>query len=109
DVNAWPTLYAANGGAGAMIKRDGDVVEMKLLDGKSGDWLWRKAVVVHRGKRHGAEGTIPKSPSLIVRGASLALAQPYEFPRPKQDRTPAERVCSVDQGINKQATCSIIA
>ena len=107
-VNAWPTLYAANGGAGAMIRHEGDTVHLKLLDANSGDWLWRKAAVVRRGKRHEAEGAVPKSPALVVRGAALCLAQPYEFTRPKREKKQVERVCSVDLGINKQATCSVV-
>ncbi len=108
-VNAWPTLYAANGGAGAMIRHDGDAVHVKLLDAASGDWLWRTAGVVRRGKRHGSEGAVPKSPALVVRGSSLRLAQPYEFARPRREKKPVERVCAVDLGINKQATCSVVA
>lgn len=109
EVNSWPTLYTAHGGAGAMIRYDGNIVHIKLLDRKSGDWLWRRAAVVRRGKRHGTHGAVPKSPALVVRGSSLSLVQPYEFPRPKLGTGSVDRVCSVDQGINKQATCSIIA
>jgi len=104
-----------------MIRHDGDVLHIKLLDKASGDWLWRNVVVVHRGKRHGAKGAVPLSPSLIVRGVRLSLAQPYEFSAPKSANvagrtgggkgavpTDADRVCSVDRGINKQAVCSIV-
>ena len=108
-VNAWPVLYAASGGAGAMIRRDGDALQLKLLDVTTGDWHWCRAAVMSRGQRHGASGSIPLSPALIVRGASLSLAQPYEFPRFRAERKPVDRVCSVDQGINKQATLSIVA
>jgi putative transposase len=108
-IQTWPTLYAANGGAGAMIRRDGDIVHIKLLDATSGDWLWRTAAVGRRGPRHGTEGAVPKSPALVVRGAALFLAQPYEFSRPRREKAPVDRVCSVDLGINKQATCSVVA
>ncbi|WP_449410665.1 hypothetical protein [Methylobacterium komagatae] len=84
-VNAWPTLYAANGGAGAMIRHDGDAVHLKLLDAASGDWLWVKAAVTRRGKRHATSGAVPLSPSLVVRGAALSLAQPYELSRPRRE------------------------
>lgn len=109
-VSAWPTLYAANGGAGAMIRRDGDAVQLKLLDSASGDWFWRNAVVVRRGQRHSNAAAVPKSPALIVRGSTLSLAQPFELPRQKKrEENAPDRVCSVDQGINKQAVCSIVA
>lgn len=107
-IQSWPVLYAANGGAGAMIRHDGDIVHLKLLDAASGDWLWRAAAVVRRGPRHGAEGAVPLSPALVVHGRTLGLAQPYEFARPKRTKEPVDRVCSVDLGINKQATCSVI-
>ena len=107
-INSWPVLYGANGGAGAMIRRDGDTVELKLLDRKSGDWLWRKAAVVRRGERHKNGAAVPKSPALIVRGSRLGLAQPYELPLRKKAEDCPDRVCSVDQGMNKQATCSIV-
>jgi hypothetical protein len=80
-VPTWPALRAANGGSGAMIRRYGDGVEFKLPNRKSGDWLWRKAAVVRRDKRHNGPG-VPKSPMLIVRGHRLALAQSYQLPRP---------------------------
>lgn len=108
-VGAWPTLYAANGGAGAMIRHEGDTLHLKLLDRASGDWLWRKVVVVRRGQRHGRAEAVPLSPSLVVRGAALCLAQPYELSRQKRDKNPVERVAAVDLGINKQATCSIVS
>ena len=107
-INVWPTMYAANGGAGAMIRRDDDVVHIKLFDASSGDWLWRTAVVVRRGKRHGITGVVPLSPSLVVEGGRLSLAQPYECPRKRRDGKLVDRVCSVDLGINKQAVCSVV-
>ena len=107
-VNSWPVLYAANGGGGAMIRHEGNTIRLKLLDAASGDWLWRRAAVVRKGMRHNATGAVAKSPSLVVRGSSLSLAQPYEFPRRRRDKEASDRVCSVDQGMNKQATCSIV-
>ena len=121
-INSWPVLYAAKGGAGAMIRHDGDIVGIKLFDAASGNWVWRKVAVVRRGLRHEVVGAVPKSPALIVRGASLSLAQPYELPRVKRDKPAVadgitvgangitcDRVCSVDQGMNKQAVCSIVS
>jgi putative transposase len=109
-INSWPVLYAAEGGAGAMVRKVDDAVHLKLLDVKSGDWLWHVATVVKRGVRHAIPTAVPKSPALMLKGSSLSLMQPFEFTRPclvKDDETP-DRVCSVDQGINKQATCSIV-
>jgi IS605 OrfB family transposase len=45
---------------------------------------------------------------LILRGHSLRLGQPYVLARPQPQGFP-DRVCSVDLGINKQATCSIVS
>ncbi len=103
----WPVLYAANGGAGAMMHRHDDAVEMKLFDRLSGDWIWRRAAVTRRGKRAGSSACL-LSPTLRVHGGSLSLAQPYETSRRKRDRDVPDRVCSVDQGVNRQAVCSII-
>jgi len=105
-IQTWPTLYAANGGAGAMIKRDGDVVEIKLYDARTKDWLWKRAAVVQRGKRHGGDG-VPRSPMLVVKGNALALAQPYEYSRHGRAGSP-DRVLAVDLGVNKAATCVIV-
>lgn len=107
-VRSWPVLYAANGGAGAMIRRQGEAVDLKLLDAASGDWIWRSASVARRGKRHKLAGAVPKSPALIAQHGRVALAQPYEIPRPAREKTPNGRVCSVDLGINKQATLSVV-
>jgi putative transposase len=110
-VNTWPTLYAANGGAGAMVRTSGDAVQIKLLDAATGDWLWRPAAVVRRGKRHGAVGKIPKSPMLVMTGNRLGFAQPYESPKPKKGKSKSgiDPACGVDVGVNRQAVCSIVA
>jgi putative transposase len=111
----WPALYTANGGAGAMMKRLGDAVALKLFDKTSGDWLWRKATIVKRGSRHHVAGVKMRSPSLVVHGSKIRLSQPCDLPRIKttplldQVRLRAnDVVCAVDQGINKQAVCSIV-
>ena len=118
--NMWPVFYTAKGGADAMLSHDGDKLIIKLLDKKSGDWLWREISVLKRGRRHNLLGALPKSPALIVRGSKLSLAQPYEFKKPKVEKTKNssgqvclqmssfDAVCSVDQGMNKQAVCSIV-
>lgn len=105
----WPVLYTASGGAGAMIRQVGEVVEIKLYDATSGDWLWRRATVVRRGRRHGVDGQVPLSPALIVEGSSLCLGQPYEFKPRKAGPNMPDRVCAVDLGVNKQATCSVVS
>lgn len=105
-IESWPVLYAANGGAGAMIRHHGDVVEIKLYDKATGEWLWKRAAVAQKGKRHD-QGGLPKSPMLIVRGGSITLAQPYEFSRQARAGNP-DRILAVDLGINKAATCVIV-
>lgn len=104
--NGWPVLYAANGGAGAMIRRDGDSVHLKLYDATTGQWSWHATAVTTRGRRHGG-GHAPLSPALVVRGSRLALAQPYELRRAKHGK-PSDRVCAVDLGINTQATAVVL-
>jgi len=98
----WPTLYAAKGGAGAMIHHDGDVVEIKLYDRSTREWAWKRCAVATRGRRHGGGG-LPLSPMLMPRGTSLSLGQAYEFP---WEARPGDRetVLAVDLGVNKAAT-----
>jgi len=107
-INTWPVFYPAKGGTGATIRHNGDTVQIKLLDKESGDWLWRSATVVRKGKRHKIAGAVPLSPMLIVRGSSLSLGQPYNIKEHRLKHLPKDRVCSVDQGINTGAVCSIV-
>lgn len=106
----WPVLYAAKGGAGAMIRHDGNATWLKLFDSQSGDWLWRRAAILRRGRRHGGEDNVPKSPTLILRGSALSLGQPYEMPRrkPGADSLKNDLVCSADLGMNKGAVLTIL-
>jgi len=98
----WPTLYAANGGDGAMIRHDGDAVAIKLYDATTKEWVWKRAAVAVRGRRHGGAG-LPLSPMLMPRGTSLSLGQAYEFPL-KARPGDRETVLAVDLGVNKAAT-----
>lgn len=113
-IATWPTLYAANGGAGAMIRHHGDAVDIKLYNAGRNCWTWQPAAIVKSDRRKG----IPLSPSLIVRGSSLYLGVPKEFSaaerrRENEERANeinpgAERVAAIDLGINKLVTVSIV-
>jgi len=107
-VSTWPVLYGGKGGTTTMIKHNGDIIQVKLLDKESGDWLWKSVSVVRRGKRHNTAGAIPLSPMLIMRGSRLSLGQPYNIKEHRLKHLPRDRVCSVDQGINTGAVCSIV-
>lgn len=106
----YPVLYAAKGGAGAMVKIKTNLAQVKLYSKKTKSWTWHNTKIISRGKRHtGAKAIL--SPTLMLKRNKLSLVVPMEIPRVKKQtssRRIPERVCAVDLGINSYATCSII-
>lgn len=89
---------------GQCIKFHEDYVELKVYNGL--DWVWIIVPVVGQGKRHLLPNSKALSPHLVLTEKSTYLSVPFQIET--QVLGTHKRVCSVDLGINKTATASIV-
>ncbi len=109
--NVFPPLY---GGNMILYGKDLRTVQIKLL-GRDGQWRFSPPLRV-KGRFVRVQPKAAKldlSPTLVLRGAKVALSCPVALRSPKfltnkEFCIGAQRVCSVDVGINTAATAAIV-
>lgn len=89
---------------GQCIKFHENCVEIKVYNGS--DWVWIKVLLVGHRHRHLLPNAKALSPHLVLTGKGTYLSVPFQIET--QVLGKPERVCSVDLGINKTVTASIV-
>lgn len=89
---------------GQCIKFQENCVELKVYNGS--DWVWISVLLIGRRHRHLLPNAKSLSPHLVLTGIGTYLSVPFHVETQVMGKP--ERVCSVDLGINKTATASIV-